>query len=145
MLKKDITFTDFDGNEVTETHYFNLTRTELIEMELEFEGGLEQGLRDLIASEDNALIFRKFKEVIIGSHGKREGNSFLKDEHQTKLFAGSPAFDELIVSFFTDVENAAEFIRGILPRDLEREVKDQGFLNAPESTMPLTPPAPPAE
>ena len=138
MLKKDITFIDFEGNEVTETHYFNISKTEIVELELEFEEGLEAGLKALIAEKDNLEILRRFKKIIIGSYGRREGNSFLKDEEAGRLFAGSLAFDELMMSFFTDAENAAEFIRGILPRDLERKMtKDQ-----PKEQ--LAPPAPPA-
>ena len=138
MLKKDITFTDFDGNEQTETHYFNLSKTELIELKMEFEGGLEDQIKQMIAEEDNLKLFRKFKEIIIASYGRREGNSFIKDEEEGKLFAGSIACDEFIYSFFTDVENAAEFIRGIVPRELSRELPED--LEAAASDAMLPPP-----
>ena len=42
MFKKPITWTDYDGKEITEDFYFNLTRAEVMEMELGTEGGLEQ-------------------------------------------------------------------------------------------------------
>jgi len=35
MLKETITFTNFDDKTVTETHYFNITRAELVQWEME--------------------------------------------------------------------------------------------------------------
>ena len=140
MLKKDITFTDFDGNEQTETHYFNLSKTELIELKMEFEGGLEDQIKQMIAEEDNLKLFRKFKEIIIASYGRREGNSFIKDEEEGKIFAGSLACDELIYGFFTDAENAADFIRGIVPREVSRDLPD----NLEDAVDVQLPPPPPS-
>ena len=40
MLKKTMTTVDFGGTERTEDYYFNLTRAEIMEMELTTEGGL---------------------------------------------------------------------------------------------------------
>ena len=37
MLKKDITFTDFDGEVKTQTHYFNLTKAECVELQMSVE------------------------------------------------------------------------------------------------------------
>lgn len=42
MLKKTMTTVDFGGTERTEDYYFNLTRAEIMEMELTTEGGLVQ-------------------------------------------------------------------------------------------------------
>ena len=39
MLKKTITYTDFNGKQRTETFYFNLTKAEVAEMEATVDGG----------------------------------------------------------------------------------------------------------
>lgn len=135
MLKKDITFRDFDGNTVTETHYFNMTKTEIIELELGFDNGLEAGIKKIMDSKDNLELFRIFKRIVINSYGRRVENSFIKDEEAGKMFAGSLAFDELMVGFFTNSENAADFIRGILPPDLLQQVPE------PSGTPPMAPPS----
>ena len=54
MLKKTMTTVDFGGTERTEDYYFNLTRAEIMEMELTTEGGLdvaaqEDRLKDVVA------------------------------------------------------------------------------------------------
>ena len=38
MLKKTITYIDYDDNERTEDFYFNLSKAELLEMEWSVEG-----------------------------------------------------------------------------------------------------------
>ena len=40
MLKKTITYTDYNDNERTEDFYFNFSKAELTEMELSTVGGL---------------------------------------------------------------------------------------------------------
>lgn len=42
MLKKTISYTDYDGNERTEDFYFNLSKAEIIEMELGTAGGMKK-------------------------------------------------------------------------------------------------------
>ena len=45
MLKKTVTYTDYNGSERTEDFYFNLTKAEIMEMELSTSGGLAEMLR----------------------------------------------------------------------------------------------------
>ena len=40
MIKRPITYTDYDGNKVTEVFYFNLNRFEWLELETYTRGGL---------------------------------------------------------------------------------------------------------
>lgn len=40
MLKKTISYTDYDGNQRTEDFYFNLSMAELTEMQMGVEGGM---------------------------------------------------------------------------------------------------------
>jgi len=45
MFTKTINYTDFNGEERTESFYFNLTKAELAELNLTTEGGLQEVLR----------------------------------------------------------------------------------------------------
>ena len=47
MLKKTITYTDYNNTERKEDHYFNLTKAEIMEMELSITGGLAEMMVDL--------------------------------------------------------------------------------------------------
>ena len=57
MLKKAISYTDYDGNERTETFYFNLSKAEIIEMEMGTTGGMKNMLKGIDA---NSLKGMKF-------------------------------------------------------------------------------------
>ena len=62
MLKKTITFTDYDGNERKEDFWFNLSKAEILEMELLTEGGMENLIDKVIASQDIPGLVKIFKE-----------------------------------------------------------------------------------
>ena len=44
MLKKTITYNDYNGVERTEDFYFNLSKAEILEMEMGTSGGLAENL-----------------------------------------------------------------------------------------------------
>lgn len=52
MLKKEITYVNFNEEEVTRTEYFNYTKTELRALEHSIEGGFSTRLQN-IAEEKN--------------------------------------------------------------------------------------------
>ena len=64
MLKKTITYTDYNGNERTEDFYFNLTKAEVMEMEMGTTGGLSEMLRKIIAAQDAPAIMSTFKNLM---------------------------------------------------------------------------------
>lgn len=125
MLKKPITYTDFNGAEVTEDFYFNLTKAELIELEMGHEGGLSEALKKIVASEDGKRIMEEFKNIILKAYGEKslDGKKFVKSQHLRDEFESTEAYSELFVSLVTDPEAAAEFISGIMPQDLMRQAQ----------------------
>lgn len=127
MLKKAITYTDFNGEEHTEDFYFNLTKAELIELEMGFEGGLSEGLKKIVASQDGNAIMQEFKKIILGSYGQRtsDGRRFIKNQQLRDEFESTEAYSVLFVSIVTDPEAAAEFVRGIMPQDLMAQAQLQ--------------------
>ena len=65
MLKKPITYTDYNGVERTEDFYFNLSKAELMEMELGVTGGMTEMLNKIIAAKDAPSLMKTFKEMIL--------------------------------------------------------------------------------
>ena len=63
MLKKTITYTDYNGVERTEDFYFNLSKGEIIEMELTTEGGYIEMINKITAAQDHITLFKIFKEL----------------------------------------------------------------------------------
>lgn len=125
MLKKTITYTDFDGNERTEDFYFNLSKSELILLETTTPGGYVAMLQRIIDSKDNIELMNVFTDLIKKSYGVKsdDGKHFVKNEKYLDDFLSSAAFDQMFTEFFTTEDAAAEFAKGIIPKQLVREVE----------------------
>lgn len=128
MLKKSVTYEDFNGNEVTETFSFHLSKAELIEMEAERRGGLAAYLQHIVDTNDGAAIINAFKDLLTRSIGKvsDDGRRFEKNEAIRDDFMESPAYSELFMSMATDAGAAAEFVNGIIPKGLPEQVAEIG-------------------
>lgn len=125
MLKKTITFTDFNGEEVTEDHYFHLSQAELVELEMSQKGGMSESLRQIIAAEDGGAIISEFKSIILKAYGKKsdDGRRFIKNQQLREEFESSEAYSTLFMEIVTDPEKATEFVNGIMPAKLVQEVQ----------------------
>lgn len=117
MLKKTITYTDYNGIERTEDFYFNLNKAEILEMELSTEGGLQQTIEKIIAAQDMPALSKYFKDIILMSYGEKspDGKRFIKNQEIRDAFAQTEAFSELYVELATDDVAAADFINGVIP------------------------------
>lgn len=120
MLKKTITYEDLDGNPVTEDFYFNLSKAEIAEMELSYEGGWGAHLQNIIKSQDGAEIISTFKKILLSAIGRRseDGRRFVKSPEIADEFVQTDAYSKLFMELVTDANAAAEFVKGIVPSDL---------------------------
>lgn len=127
MLKKTIKYTDFDGNEQTEDFYFNLTKAELMEMNLSASGGLEKKLQRIINERDVTKIAEIFKDLILHAYGKKsdDGKRFIKNEEIKAEFAQTEAYSELFMELLGDTNASVAFIKGIVPKDIQSELDKQ--------------------
>lgn len=127
MLKKTITFEDFNGEEVSEDHFFHLSKAELVEMEMSHEGGLSKALQEIIASEDGKEIISQFKTIILGAYGKKSDDDrrFIKNQIIREEFESSEAYSTLFMELVTNTDAAVEFINGVIPGGLAEEMAKQ--------------------
>lgn len=125
MIKKTITYEDYEGNQRTEDFYFNLSKPELIEMQVSETGGLEKKIEKITQEQDIKKIIELMKDIIKRSYGVKsdDGKRFIKNEEILADFMQSEAYSELFMSLATDANAASEFINGILPKGLAEEVK----------------------
>lgn len=134
MYAKSISYVDYDGNERTETYFFNLNKAELIEMNVSEKGGLEKTLQRMIDEQDSRRLFEMFKFIILKSVGVKstDGKRFVKSKEIAEAFEQTEAYSEMVVEFFKDADKAAEFINGIMPADLsEAAAKMEGSVVVP--------------
>lgn len=129
MLHKKITFTNYDGKEETIDAYFNLTKTECVDLNLEYEdeGGLVGRLKKLIADSNGGEIKQKpavdfVKLMIEKSYGVRPKDNpslFLKEDDNGKplfrKFKQTPAYDKYVYGLLSGEESLDEFAENVMP------------------------------
>lgn len=120
MLKKTITYRDYNDVERTEDHYFNISKAELIMMDSSVVGGMKQRLERIVQSQDNVEIMKVFEDLIHRAYGikSEDGKRFIKSEEIATSFEQTEAYSELVMELLTNEHAAAEFIRAILPKDV---------------------------
>lgn len=135
MLKKTIKYIDFNGDEQTDECYFNLSKSELTQMEMSERGGFQNYITKIVEEKDNKRIYELFKEIVLSSYGQKsaDGRQFVKkkivDGQMVRLrdeFEQTAAFDELIMELINSNEQGvAEFINQIIPRELSEQLAKQ--------------------
>ena len=105
MIKKTITYTDYNGLERTEDFWFNITEAEALEMEMSTTGGFGDMIRRVVAAQDMPTIIKVFKDFIFKAYGEKspDGKRFIKSEELSTAFSQ------------TDATKAAEFVNGVIP------------------------------
>lgn len=120
MLKKTITYTDYNDVERTEDFYFNFTTAELKELELGTTGGLSEMARKIIATKDMPNLVKLIKEMILKAYGEKsaDGRRFMKSEEISNEFAQTEAYSILFMELTSDDVAAATFFNGIMPKEI---------------------------
>lgn len=146
MLKRSIKYEDFNGNEVTEDFYFNISKPELIDLEVEHAEGFKEMIEKIIATNDRKGLIEQFKKIVLLAYGEKsdDGKRFVKNEWIREGFSQTPAYETLFMELATNDEAAVEFLTGVLPRDLRGEM-DKIKSAPPTGPVPPTPPTTPAQ
>lgn len=120
MYKKTITCTNFNGVETTEDYYFNLTESEILEMQLGTAGGLDQQLSRIVAGLELPELVKFFKDFVLKSYGVKspDGKRFIKNDEIREAFSQTNAYNKLFMELAFDDKAAANFINGVIPKDV---------------------------
>lgn len=124
MLKKTITYTDYNGSERTEDFYFNLSKAEIMEMEMSTSGGLAEMITKIVAAQDAPAIIKIFKDLVLKAYGEKspDGRRFIKNDEITAAFSQTEAYSQLFMELATDADAASKFVNGIIPADMAQKV-----------------------
>ena len=119
MLRRLITYKDFDGKEHTELFYFNLTSAEMMELSVSRDGDLDAYIKRIVKEDNRPAIIAMVKDFILSSYGVKseDGKSFIKSEEARTAFAQSAAYSALFVELFTDSTTQTAFVKSIIPPD----------------------------
>lgn len=132
MLKRDITYENpFTEKQVTEEHFFHISKADLVEMEIEETGttytkdgdeltGMQAKLQRIVDTLDGKAIMAEFKDIIRRSYGIKDGDRFRKSREIWDDFASTEAFSQLLFELCTKPDEAAAFINGVVPHNLDQ-------------------------
>lgn len=125
MIKKTIEYVDYNGENRKEEFYFNLSKAEVMELEMSKNGGLSEYIQRIVKTSDNAAIMSLFKEIICKAYGEKslDGKRFIKNKELTDAFVQTEAYSELFMELATNADEAAAFINGIIPKNMNVENK----------------------
>lgn len=139
MLKQLITYKNFDDVKVDKVLYFNLSKTELAENNVDLEAEL-QGILDRIqqidktkeeaTTDDIRRLLELVKTFMRLSYGVRsaDGERFIKSPEVWTEFTQTAAYDAFLFSLFEDQDRALAFMLGIMPEELREKGKEAADL-----------------
>lgn len=116
MLKKTITYTDYDGVSRTEEFCFNLSKPDLMRLQMSTPGGYSEKLKKLLDAKDYTAMFNEFETLIVMAYGEKseDGRRFMKSEELSKAFIQSEAYSVLFDEFMAQPEALAAFVNGLI-------------------------------
>lgn len=127
-IKKIKSINFVDGTETERPYYFNLSKAELMEMELSTDGGLKSYIERIVETKKTPELVALFKKLILMAYGERsdDGMRFIKTRPDgSRLadeFAQTDAYSELFMELATNEQAAIEFINGIIPAQLQAQL-----------------------
>lgn len=127
MIKKTITYVDYNDVERTEDYYFHLTKAEVMKMQMGTTGGLAEMIQRIVAAQDMPTIIATFEDMVLKAYGVKspDGKQFIKNDELRAAFAQTEAYSQLFMELALDADKAAEFVNGIMPPDVQKDLAKQ--------------------
>lgn len=130
MVKKTITFTDFEGKEVTKDFYFNLSKMEFRVLDRKIPGGLQNMIDQIMKEKDEDRLIDLLDILILESYGeKSEDGRFVKEDRfgrrLSSFFKVSEAWDTLFMNMVQNEKELSEFLSGIVPKDVAERADEE--------------------
>lgn len=121
MVKKTITYKDYNDVERIEDFFFNLSEAEVMEMEMGVTGGMAEMIQRIVKAQDAPTIIKTFKDIVLRSYGIKspDGKRFIKNDQLREEFSQTEAYSQLFMRLATDSKEAADFVNGIMPKKAE--------------------------
>ena len=140
MVKKTITYTDYNGVSRTEDFYFNLTEAEAAEMELGIDGGLSAMIESITKAKNVPAVVKLFKELLLKCYGEKspDGRRFIKSPELSTAFSQTEAYSILFMELGSDPDKAAAFMNAIVPESLRAKPEEVKPAAPAENVVPLT-------
>lgn len=120
MLKKTIKYTNYDGVEREKDFFFNLKKSELVDLQYKTSKGFIAYIEEITKAGDTSELWKAFRDIVLMAYGEKsdDGERFMKSPEISKAFEETEAFSVLIMELIEKEGAASDFINGIMPKDL---------------------------
>lgn len=127
MIKKNITYTDFDGEERTDAFYFNLTEAELLDIELDYGGNMSKAVEGMLERHDAKGLFGIIENLIRHSYGEKspDGKRFMKNKELTDGFVTTGAYSAMVIELLSDEKEFEKFMTAVIPSNIRDKVEQK--------------------
>ena len=124
MVKKTITYADYDGNTRTEDFYFNISKPEMLSFQFSYPGGLVATIHKLQSDQDGLGIMNMVADIIKLAYGVKspDGRKFVKNQQIYEEFTSTAAYSQMFMDLILKPEELEEFIKGIIPAGLGQDL-----------------------
>ena len=126
MYKTSVTFENFEGEKVTKDLYFNLTKAEIMKLQLSYKDGFDKYVEEIIhpisGEPDPQKIMDLFEMLILKSYGVRTDDGFIKTPEKAQAFVTTEAYSELFMKLISDEKFQIDFFTGIMPKEMAANI-----------------------
>lgn len=130
MIKKTITYEDYNGEERTKDFYFHMNQVEFSKLNAEIPGGIEKRMQKIIEDRDEDALLLIIDKLVSRGYG-----IFDEEEEFTKIgktgrplyekFINTDAYDKLISELIKSEHNITEFLRGMMPNNVQGRIDEE--------------------
>lgn len=139
MLKKTIEYEDYNGVTRTEDFYFNLSESELVEMEMSIDGGFAEFIDKIVNAQDQPALVKLFKDFLLRCYGEKsqDGKYFHKSKELSERFACTPAYNKMYMEMATNATAAKDFINAVIPAKIRQHTEPTPTVKSGDDIKPL--------
>ena len=125
MIKRTITYTNFNGEEKTRDCYFHLSQEKLTQLQVNYPGGFGEAIKQATETQDLQALFNVFRTLILTSYGEKseDGESFIQNEKLSEQFSYTPAYAKLYEELMANDTAASDFINAVIPAIEQQQKK----------------------
>lgn len=126
MYVREVTYEDYDGNKRTEEFSFHMNKAEITKwMTTSGDYTIDKLLERLRVERNGRKIMEIFEELIHISYGRKspDGRRFEKNEELWLDFKETEAYSIIFTDLVYDANKAAEFVNGIMPKDIVEAIQ----------------------
>jgi len=129
MYKKNITYTDFNGDERTDAFYFNLSDAEILELQVSYGGDMSRIMSNMLEKRDAKGLLGIITDLIRTSYGEKssDGKRFMKNQEVKDSFVTTDAYSKLVLELLNDEKEFEKFMTNVIPA-AKREALNEALL-----------------